>query len=201
MPFDTLVTAAIETSFNALIDQQPASQQQLARLKGRIVRLNLKELNKSLIFVCSQQVDVLAAFEGEADCELTLSITALRDLQQQANINDLFKQDKLSVAGDMQVGQQFATLIQLAKPDFAEILSQYIGDVAAHTLVTGLKNGFEFAKHRAQRHRTHIADAITEEWKLAPSPLAVADFCDQVDEASKQLRHLEQRLTRLVEQE
>lgn len=200
MPFDTLVTAAIETSFNALIAQQPASQKQLARLKGRIIRLNLKELNKSLIFVCSQQVDVLAEFEGDADCELTLSITALRDLQQQANINELFKQDKLSVAGDMQIGQQFATLIQLSKPDFAEILSQYIGDVAAHTLVTGLKNGFEFAKGRAERHRNHIAGAITEEWKLAPSPLAVADFCDQVEEASKQLNHLEQRLTRLAEQ-
>lgn len=201
MPFDTLVTAAVETSFNALIAQQPASQKQLARLKGRIVRLNLKELNKSLIFVCSQQVDVLAAFEGEADCELTLSITALRDLQQQANINELFKQDKLSVAGDMQIGQQFATLIQLAKPDFAEILSQYIGDVAAHTLVTGLKSGFDFAKHRVERHRSHIAGAITEEWRLAASPLAVADFCDQVEESSKQLKQLEQRLMRLVEQE
>ncbi|GEA61326.1 ubiquinone biosynthesis accessory factor UbiJ [Vibrio comitans] len=201
MPIDALVTAAVETSFNALIKEQPESQKQLARLKGSIIRLNIKELNKSLIFVCSQQVDVLAEFEGTPDCELTLSLTALRDLQQQANINDLFKKDKLSVAGDMQVGQQFATLMQLSKPDVAEILSKVVGDVAAHTLVTGAKNGLSFFQRNARKHTTHLKHAITEEWQLAPSPLAVANFCDQVDDAKAQLHSLEQRLSRLMETE
>ncbi|WP_261816412.1 ubiquinone biosynthesis accessory factor UbiJ [Vibrio gallicus] len=199
MPFDTLVTAAVETSMNALIAQQPASQKQLARLKGHSLRLNIKELNKSLIFIFSQQVDVLATFEAEANCELSLSLWALRDLQQQANINQLFKQDKLSVAGDMQVAQQFATLMQLSKPDVAEILSQYVGDVAAHMVVSGVKSGLEGVKHQARRHQAYLADAITEEWNLAPSPLAVADFCDQVDEINKQQQALQQRLSKLME--
>ncbi|OBT10173.1 hypothetical protein A9264_04225 [Vibrio sp. UCD-FRSSP16_10] len=201
MPIDALVTAAVETSFNALIKEQPESQKQLARMKGLIIRLNLKELNKSLIFICSQQVDVLAVFEGKADCELTLSLTALRDLQQQANINELFKQDKLMVAGDMQVAQQFATLMQLSKPDIAEILSKVVGDVAAHTLVSGAKHSLSFLKSNAQKHTRHLKHAITEEWALAPSPLAVANFCDQVEEAQLQLTSLEQRLSHLLETE
>ncbi|CAM2878520.1 SCP2 domain-containing protein [Vibrio rarus] len=199
MPIDALVTATVEASFNALIKEQLESQKQLARMKGLIIRLNLKELNKSLIFICSQQVDVLAAFEGKPDCELTLSLTALRDLQQQANINDLFKQDKISVAGDMQVAQQFATLIQLSKPDIAEMLSKVVGDVAAHTLVSGAKSGLSFLKANSQKHTTHLKHAITEEWELAPSPLAVANFCDQVTETQSQLTSLEQRLARLLE--
>lgn len=199
MPIDALVTAAVETSFNALIKQQPESQKQLSRIKGSIIRLNIKELNKSLIFICSQQIDVLAVYEGKPDCELTLSLSALQDLQQQANINELFKQDKLSVEGDMQVAQQFATLIQLSKPDVAELLSKVVGDVAAHTLVTGAKKGFSFLKNNASKHRTHMAHAITEEWMLAPSPLAVADFCDQVSEVSQKLQTLEGRLARLLE--
>ncbi|GAD80483.1 ubiquinone biosynthesis accessory factor UbiJ [Vibrio ezurae] len=201
MPIDSLVTAAVEVSFNSLIKQQPESQKQLARMKGSTIRLNLKELNKSLIFVCSQQIDVLASFEGTPDCELTLSLTALRDLQQQANINELFKQDKLSVAGDMQVGQQFATLMQLSKPDIAEILSKVVGDVAAHTLVSGAKNGLSFLQNSAQKHTSHLKHVVTEEWQLAPSPLAVANFCDQVDDVQAKLASLEQRLSRLTETE
>lgn len=200
MPIDALVTATVETAFNTLLNENRDTQKLLASMKGSVLRLNIKEFNKSLIFVFSQQVDVLAAYEGTPDCELTLSLSALRDLQARANLNELFKQEKLSVEGDMHLAQQFASLLKLCKPDIPEILSRYMGDVAAHTLLTGLKQGFSMLTSSAAHHRTHMARAVTEEWQLTPSPLAIADFCDQVTELDKQAQDLEQRLQRLIEQ-
>ena len=51
MPFDPLVTAVIETSLNTLVNDDPALVRRLSRLKGQIIQVNLKELNKTLTFV------------------------------------------------------------------------------------------------------------------------------------------------------
>ena len=68
MPFDPLVTAVIETSLNTLVNDDPDLVRRLSRLKGQIIQVNLKELNKTLTFVFSQQIDVLADYEGQPDC-------------------------------------------------------------------------------------------------------------------------------------
>ncbi|MGO1298431.1 MAG: SCP2 sterol-binding domain-containing protein, partial [Vibrio sp.] len=70
MPFEPLVTAVIEGALNTLINDNPDSLKRLNRLKGRTIQLHLKELDKTLTFVFSQQVDVLAHYDGTPDCYL-----------------------------------------------------------------------------------------------------------------------------------
>ena len=41
------------------------------------------QILKTLIFIFSQQIDVLAVYEGEVDCELALNLTVLPELRQQ----------------------------------------------------------------------------------------------------------------------
>ena len=95
MPFDPLVTAVIETSLNTLVNDDPALVRRLSRLKGQIIQVNLKELNKTLTFVFSQQIDVLSEYEGQPDCYLSLNLSVLPELREQSNITKLIKKDKL----------------------------------------------------------------------------------------------------------
>lgn len=55
MPFDPLVTAVIETSLNTFVNDDPALVRRLSRLKGQIIQVNLKELNKTLTFVLANK--------------------------------------------------------------------------------------------------------------------------------------------------
>lgn len=199
MPFDPLVTAVIETSLNTLVNDDPDLVRRLSRLKGQIIQVNLKELNKTLTFVFSQQIDVLADYEGQPDCYLSLNLSVLSELREQSNITKLIKQDKLILEGDIQLAQKFAQLMTDCKPDLEEWLSRVTGDVVAHTLVQGVKNVGGFVASQANKHQNHFAQVLTEEWKIAPAPLEVAHFCDQVDDVKSAAARLEAKLNALLE--
>lgn len=199
MPFDPLVTAVIETSLNTLVNDDPDLVRRLSRLKGQIIQVNLKELNKTLTFVFSQQIDVLADYEGQPDCYLSLNLSVLPELREQSNITKLIKQDKLILEGDIQLARKFAQLMTDCKPDLEEWLSRVTGDVVAHTLVQGVKNVGGFVASQANKHQNHFAQVLTEEWKIAPAPLEVAHFCDQVDDVKSAAARLEAKLNALLE--
>ncbi|UTT85900.1 SCP2 domain-containing protein [Vibrio pelagius] len=199
MPFDSLVTAVIETTLNTLVNDDPDLVRRLSRLKGQIIQVNLKELNKTLTFVFSQQIDVLADYEGQPDCYLSLNLSVLPELREQSNITKLIKQDKLILEGDIQLAQKFAQLMTDCKPDLEEWLSRVTGDVVAHTLVQGAKNVGGIVASQANKHQNHFAQVLTEEWKIAPAPLEVAHFCDQVDDVKSAAARLEAKLNALLE--
>ncbi|CAK3161121.1 ubiquinone biosynthesis protein UbiJ [Vibrio crassostreae] len=199
MPFDPLVTAVIETSLNTFVNDDPALVRRLSRLKGQIIQVNLKELNKTLTFVFSQQIDVLSEYEGQPDCYLSLNLSVLPELREQSNITKLIKQDKLILEGDIQLAQKFAQLMTDCKPDLEEWLSRVTGDVVAHTLIQGVKNVGGFVAKQATKHQSHVAQVLTEEWKIAPAPLEVAHFCDQVDDVKSSAARLEAKLNALLE--
>ncbi|EKO3519201.1 SCP2 domain-containing protein [Vibrio fluvialis] len=199
MPFEPLITAVIESSLNTLIKDDPELGRRLARLKGQVIQVHLKELNKTLTFIFSQQIDVLANYEGEPDCYLSLNLSVLPELREQANITKLIKQDKLVLEGDIQLAQKFSQLMTDCKPDIEEWLSRVTGDVVAHTVVQGAKNVGALLSAQVSKHQNHLAQVLTEEWRVAPGPLEIAYFCDQVDDVKSQAARLESRLNQLLE--
>ncbi|CAH8241318.1 SCP2 domain-containing protein [Vibrio aestuarianus] len=200
MPFEPLVTAAIETTLNTLIQDDPQLGRRLSRLKGQVIQVHLKELNKTLIFIFSQQIDVLADYEGKPDCYLSLNLSVLPQLREQANITQLIKQDKLVLEGDIQLAQKFAQLMTDCKPDVEEWLSRITGDVVAHTLVQGMKSAGQLLQAQVSKHQNHMAQVLTEEWRLFPGSLEVAYFCDQVDDIKSQAARIEVKIQQLLEQ-
>ena len=148
MPFDPLVTAVVETSLNKLIQDNPELVRRLSRLKGQVIQVHLKELDKALTFVFSQQIDVLADYEADPDCYLALNLSVLPELRDQANITDLIKQDKLELRGDIQLAQTFAQLMKDCKPDIEEWLSRLTGDVVAHSVVQSARDLTGFIKSK-----------------------------------------------------
>ncbi|EPZ8240102.1 ubiquinone biosynthesis accessory factor UbiJ [Vibrio fluvialis] len=199
MPFEPLITAVIESSLNTLIKDDPELGRRLARLKGQVIQVHLKEINKTLTFIFSQQIDVLANYEGEPDCYLSLNLSVLPELREQANITKLIKQDKLVLEGDIQLAQKFSQLMTDCKPDIEEWLSRVTGDVVAHTVVQGAKNVGALLSAQLSKHQNHLAQVLTEEWRVAPGPLELAYFCDQVDDVKSQAARLESRLNQLLE--
>lgn len=192
-------TAVIETAINTLLRDKPEYAKRLNRIKGQVLQIHLIEPKKTLTFIFSQQVDVLTQYEGHPDCYLSLQLSVLPELREQNNITRLIKQGKLDLEGDIQLAQQFSQLMADCKPDPEEWLSRVTGDIVAHTLVQGAKETQSWMKEQVSRHQSHLAQVVTEEWKLAPTPLEVAYFCDQVDDTERAVELLEQRLTRLVE--
>ncbi|MDB1122527.1 ubiquinone biosynthesis accessory factor UbiJ [Vibrio algarum] len=196
---DQIATATIETAINAALKDNPDHGRRLNRLKGQVLQVHLIELKKKLTFVFSQQVDVLATYEGSPDCYLSLHLAVLPQLKDQNNITHLIKQEKIELEGDLKLAQQFSQLMADCKPDIEELMSRFTGDIVAHTVVQSAKDTNRWIKKQASKHQSHVAQVLTEEWKVAPSPLEVASFCDQVTDIQLVTDKLEKRFIHLLE--
>jgi ubiquinone biosynthesis protein UbiJ len=142
-----------------------------------VLRVELQELSTPVVLVFSErQVDVLGAWEGEADCTVITRLSVLPQLRNRQQLTALIRSGDLEVQGDLQVVQNTVALCDLAEFDPAELLAPYTGDIVAEGFSKVFRGGARFLLHGAQRQQRYVAEAMTEEWRLAPGPLELAWF-------------------------
>lgn len=197
MPLNNLVCAFLETGVNKLHQLDNSAKQKRKALNGTIVGVALKEINQPLYFVMSdQQIDILTHYEAQTDCFIRLNILALIKLQDNHQLTHLIKSGQLEVDGDIQTVQRFAQLLTEMDIDWEEHLAAKVGDVLAHKMVYLLKKASKKLCQQSNKTQKQLAEIVTEELKLAPGPLEVAYFCDQVSDIEKQVATLEKKLAR-----
>ena len=198
MPFKPLVTAVLETVLNTFLWRDRALKPARQRLLGKVLRVELQELSEPVVLVFSErQVDVLGAWEGEADCTVRTRLSVLPQLRNRQQLTALIRSGDLEVQGDLQVVQNTVTLCDLAEFDPAELLAPYTGDVVAEGFSKVFRGGARFLLRGAQRQQRYVAEAITEEWRLAPGPLELAWFAEETTAVERALAALEKRLETL----
>lgn len=198
MPFKPLVTAGLETVLNTFLWRDRALKPARQRLLGKVLRIELQELSDPVVLVFSErQLDVLGAWEGEADCTVRTRLSVLPQLRNRQQLTALIRSGDLEVQGDLQVVQNTVTLCDLAEFDPAELLAPYTGDVVAEGFSKVLRGGARFLLHGVQRQQRYVAEAITEEWRLAPGPLELIWFAEETAALERTLATLEKRLETL----
>ncbi|MEQ6280471.1 ubiquinone biosynthesis protein UbiJ [Kluyvera huaxiensis] len=198
MPLKPLVTGSIETAINTLLWREKALKPARQRLIGKVLRIELKEFSSPLVLVFSErQVDVLGAWEGEADCTVITRVSVLPQLRNRQQLTALIRNNDLEVQGDLQVVQNLVSLADLAEFDPAELLAPYTGDIAAEGVSKFLRGGAKFVQHGLARQQRYVAETLTEEWRLAPGALEIAWFAEETMAVERELAALTKRLEKL----
>lgn len=198
MPLKPLVTGSIETAINTLLWREKALKPARQRLIGKVLRIELKEFSSPLVLVFSErQVDVLGAWEGEADCTVITRVSVLPQLRNRQQLTALIRNNDLEVQGDLQVVQNLVSLADLAEFDPAELLAPYTGDIAAEGVSKFLRGGAKFVQHGLARQQRYVAETLTEEWRLAPGALEIAWFAEEAMAVERELAALTKRLEKL----
>lgn len=198
MPLKPLVTGSIETAINTLLWREKALKPARQRLIGKVLRIELKEFSSPLVLVFSErQVDVLGAWEGEADCTVITRVSVLPQLRNRQQLTALIRNNNLEVQGDLQVVQNLVSLADLAEFDPAELLAPYTGDIAAEGVSKFLRGGAKFVQHGLARQQRYVAETLTEEWRLAPGALEIAWFAEETMAVERELAALTKRLEKL----
>lgn len=198
MPVTPMITAGIEGALNAFLYRDRALKSARQRLQGKVLRVALREFSTPLILIFSErQVDVLGQWEGETDCSVTTRLSVLPELRNRQQLTALIRRGDLEVEGDIQVVQNFASLMDLAEFDPAELLPPYIGDIAAEGLSKVFRSGARIVKKSVGRNQRYLAEAVTEEWRMAPGSLEVAWFAEETDALARSLDALISRLDTL----
>lgn len=198
MPFKPLITAGIENVLNAFLWRERGLKPARQRLQGKVLRVVLQEFSSPLVLSFSErQIDVLGEWEGEADCTVITRLNALPKLRDRQQLTALIRSGELEVNGDIQVVQNFVALSDLAEFDLAELLAPWTGDIAAEGVSRFLRRGATFLNRSVQRQQRYVADALTEEWRLAPGALEVAWFAEEVAAVERSATNLTTRLEKL----
>lgn len=198
MPLKPLVTGSIETAINTLLWREKALKPARQRLIGKVLRITLNEFSSPLVLVFSErQVDVLGAWEGEADCTVITRLSVLPQLRNRQQLTALIRNNDLEVQGDLQVVQNLVSLADLAEFDPAELLAPYTGDIAAEGVSKLLRGGAKFLQQGLARQQRYVAETLTEEWRLAPGALEVAWFAEETTAIERDLAALTKRLEKL----
>ncbi|MBS9434586.1 ubiquinone biosynthesis protein UbiJ [Photorhabdus hainanensis] len=190
-----VLTAVMETSLNYLLYREPVLRPARMRLVDKVLSIELKEMNTPLTLVFSEkQVDVLSQWAESADCTVKTHFAALLKLRDRQQISKLLNSGEMVIEGDMQVVQQWSALLDMVEWDLAHYLSPYFGDIASESISQVLKKGFQFVSGSMECQKNYLAEALTEEWKLAPNQLEVAYFSEEVSMLAKDIGQIEQRL-------
>ncbi|WES68176.1 SCP2 domain-containing protein [Superficieibacter sp. HKU1] len=198
MPFKPLITAGIENVLNAFLWRERGLKPARQRLQGKVLRVVLQEFSSPLVLSFSErQIDVLGEWEGEADCTVITRLNVLPKLRDRQQLTALIRSGELEVNGDIQVVQNFVALSDLAEFDLAELLAPWTGDIAAEGVSRFLRRGATFLNRSVQRQQRYVADALTEEWRLAPGALEVAWFAEEVAAVERSATTLMTRLEKL----
>ena len=199
MPGAQLISAAIETGLNALLELDADSQQRLIELNGKQLKVTVREFPWPLVFVFSERVDVLTSIDDAQtyDCHIQLSVQTLEALKDSSQITQLIKQDKLALEGDVKVAQAFSQVLSQLDIDWEEQASRIIGDVPSHALFDLGSRVIAHAKGTFSSLATAFSEGLVEEKQVMAPAAAVEQFCLQVSDIRSATARLEARLARL----
>ena len=198
IPLEILLAATLETALNQLLalDEQSARRRQ--PLHGKVLQLELRELKPLWLVFSPSRVDLLTRYEGQPDASISLALSALPRLRDPNQLTPLIREGKMDLAGDTSLCNQVAQLFSELQIDWEGQLARYTGDVVAHTLCRGAQQLRHTLQQQGELLRQDLAEYLTEELRLAPGPLEVACFCDDVDELKRRFDATALRLEKLA---
>jgi len=191
----------IERGLNQLLARDPETPRRLEPLVGQRLHVHLTDTPVSVS--CRFEADGLrlgtVSPEAEPDDERSADATvraSIAGLTALAASRGRRSRD-VSFEGDIGVVQEVKRLFGELEIDWEEQLSRLTGDVVAHQVGSAVRGGVSWGRHVGETFLRNLGEYVTEERRLLPGSLELADFGDDVAALRTAADRLEARLRRL----
>ena len=173
-PLAALFAPAVEFALNSALAGSGSAQRELAQLDGKVIALELKELPLKLYFLPQDgKLKVRSDHRGKVDMTVRAPSAALL---QAALRRDDAPPRGIELNGDAETAQVFSRLLKQADLDWEELLSHYVGDVAAHQLGNAVRGFVRWGKDTAGRLGRDAAEYLQYESRDLPPRHEVEAF-------------------------
>lgn len=193
-----MITDLLESIGNRFLRLDPDALQRFQEFQGKIICLELVGFDRKLYLSFGETgITIREVPDDEPDVTLSGSPLAFAQLGMRGLRMTLFREGKMDIRGDVELGQSLQRFFEDVNIDWEELLSRYIGDVAAHqtgSVVRGLNTWRQNAHQAAQRN---VSEYLQEEARVLASATSVTRFTSAVDELRSAVDRLEQRVQRL----
>ncbi len=184
----------LQAALNHLIRAEPWAQQQLVPHAGKLIAARIAPFSEGWLLI---QADGMLAdvVPGEAQANLSVSLAAGRALRAMGDRASL--EQAMRIEGEPALEQAMRTLVRSLRWDIEEDLSKWVGDAAAHRIISGGRRTRDWYRGGVARAGQNLGEYLTEEQRLVVSQLQLANFAEDVRQCDQRLQALEQRVTAL----
>jgi ubiquinone biosynthesis protein UbiJ len=201
---NTLHTAAIaglETSINAALKLDPSTLAKLQTLKDHVFSLHCTAPKLSLFMIPGDnEIRLCGLFEGKADTTLTGSAKEFAKLATASDPAATLINGKLELHGDSQALLALQKILSELELDWEAPLADIFGDIVAHQIGKGLRQGLHFGRQAAQGFKRQLNDYLLEESDLLAPRWQAENFFNAVDQLSRRSDRLDAQLQKLKRQ-
>ncbi len=199
MQLPAAMLAPLEVGLNRYLAEDELALGKLARLQGKVLSLRLRELDLSF-FLCPHAggVQVLGEIDEVPDASIETSLPALaRYLMQPESKQTLAATGGINIDGDVELVQQFLTILQETDFDPEEWLSRHIGDVAAYRAGEFLRGALDLGKRGLDSLLREGSRFLQEDSRDLLAKDEAREWMDDVDKLRSAVDRIEARLDRL----
>ena len=193
-----MIQNTIIAGLNRYLKCDEERAQALQGIDTKIISIRLKELDAATIFQISdcllKEVDEA---DAKPDVEIIASLKVLPDYFLGVDQNQFIKNGDLEIRGDSHVASTFHNALKGIEIDWEDLLSNYIGDVAASQVGTAVGKTHNFIKRLGDNLRLDMRDYLQDELQVTVTDVEVQDFIQQVNETGAKLDQLETRVNQL----
>ncbi|MGB9429150.1 MAG: SCP2 sterol-binding domain-containing protein [Gammaproteobacteria bacterium] len=192
----TLFAPAVEVALNSALSGSSAAQHDLKQLDGKVIALQLKELPLKLWFLPRDgKLTVHGSYHGKTDMMVRAPSFALLEA---ALKRGEAPPRGIELNGDAETAQIFSRLLKQADLDWEELLSRYVGDIAAHQIGNLARGLLRWGRDARDRLGQDLAEYLQYESAALPPRHEVESFLDGVDHLKSDVDRLTARLERLA---
>lgn len=169
----------MQTALNSALSGSSAAARDLKQLDGKVIALEIKELPFKLYFLPQNgKLTVQAEHTGKPD--MTVRAPSFALLEAALRRGEAPPRG-IELNGDAETAQIFSRLLKQADLDWEELLSRYVGDVAAHQIGNLAHGLLRWGKDAGERFGQDLAEYLVYESASLPARHEVTAFLDGVD--------------------
>ena len=195
-PLAGLIASGLGFALNQALAGSNAAQQDLEHLEGKVIALELKEFPFKFFFL-PQAGRLAVHHDYHGDVDLTVRAPSASLLQAALRRSEMPPKG-IEISGDAETGQIFSRLLQQADLDWEELLSQRIGDVAAHQIGNLVRGTLDWGRDVYTRVSRDLADYLQFEIAVLPERHEVETFVTNVDHLRDDVERFAARLQRIA---
>lgn len=193
----------VEPVINRYLALDPEVLERLAVFEGRVIKLEITGLGGSddhrslFLFPGKSGLQLSTEHEGDVDTTLRGSPLALFKMSVAGNTADLLLKGEVEISGDTRLGHRFKKVLSEMDIDWAEPLSQWLGDELAWRMTeTGRRLG-RWGRNTVRSLSMSVSEYLQEESRDVVTETELEMFNQAVDELRDDVDRLEAKIASL----
>ena len=198
MEFPQIMATVLERSLNATLAMNPGSEQLLAKLKDRVIAINIESLDGRFYLLPQRdRVSIVVDHDQSPDIVIEGGLLAYARGATASAMGSPNPEQLLEISGDAHLVALMQDFLRSLQPDFEEQLSSLIGDIPARHTGNQIRSFAEWTGQVVQSIAVNTGEYLTEEKQILAVSSRIDRFLIAVNELRIDTDQLAQRLDTL----